>query len=85
MPAQKSKLVQHAYEEGHKIYWKEAKVFQTEPNATHRKYKESAHISVRPSEQSTHLGHLSHLNSHYCRSQKATTVSLVMAYILKVH
>jgi hypothetical protein len=28
----KSKLTEHAYEEGHKICWKEAKVLQIEPN-----------------------------------------------------
>jgi hypothetical protein len=32
----KSKFAKHAYEEGHKICWKEAKVLQIEPNATHR-------------------------------------------------
>jgi hypothetical protein len=41
----KSKLVQHAYEEGHKICWNEVKVLQIEPNTTYRKYKESAHMS----------------------------------------
>jgi hypothetical protein len=45
---EKSKLAQHAYEEGHKKYWSEAKVLQIEPNATYRKYKESAHVSARP-------------------------------------
>jgi hypothetical protein len=34
---EKSKLVQHVYEEGHKIYWKEAKVLQIEPHTTYRK------------------------------------------------
>jgi hypothetical protein len=43
---QKSKLGQHAYKEGHKICWNEAKVLQTEPNTTYRKYKESAHMSL---------------------------------------
>jgi hypothetical protein len=41
-----SNVVQHAYEEGHRIYWKEEKVLQIEPNLTYRKYKESAHMSV---------------------------------------
>jgi predicted GIY-YIG superfamily endonuclease len=40
------KLAQHAYEEGHRICWSEAKVLQTEPNTTSRKYKESAHMSL---------------------------------------
>jgi hypothetical protein len=42
---EKSKLSQLAYE-GHRICWKEAKVLQTEPNTTYRKYKESAHMSL---------------------------------------
>jgi hypothetical protein len=41
---EKSKLSQHAYEEGHKICWNEAKVLQIEPNTTYRKYKESTHM-----------------------------------------
>jgi hypothetical protein len=41
---EKSKLAQHAYEEGHKICWNEAKVLQVKPNTTYRKYKESAHM-----------------------------------------
>jgi hypothetical protein len=28
------------------VCWKEAKVLQIEPNTTHRKYKESAHMSL---------------------------------------
>jgi hypothetical protein len=43
---EKSKLNQHANEEGHKVCWKEAKILQIEPNTTYRKYKESAHISL---------------------------------------
>jgi predicted GIY-YIG superfamily endonuclease len=42
---EKSKLAQHAYEEGHRICWNEAKVLQIEPNTAYRKYKESAHMS----------------------------------------
>jgi hypothetical protein len=44
VPLEKSKLAQHAYVEGHRICWNEAKVLQIEPNTTHRKYKESAHM-----------------------------------------
>jgi hypothetical protein len=36
---EKSKLAQHACEEGHKICWKEAKVLQIDPNTTYTKYK----------------------------------------------
>jgi hypothetical protein len=43
---EKSKLAQHAYGEGHKICWNEAKGLQIEPNTTYRKYKESAHMSL---------------------------------------
>jgi hypothetical protein len=65
---EKSGLVQHSCEEGHKIFWKEAKVLQTEPNTTYRKYeyKECAYIYVVDyPHQSTQLLPLSHLNSHY--------------------
>jgi hypothetical protein len=43
---EKSKLAQHAYEEGHKICWNKARVMQIERNTTYRKYKESAHKSL---------------------------------------
>jgi hypothetical protein len=43
---EKSKLAQHAYEEGHKICWNGARVLQIEPNTTYRKYKKSAHMSL---------------------------------------
>jgi hypothetical protein len=43
---EKSKLAQHAHEEGRKICLKEVKVLQIEPNTTYRKYKESAHMSL---------------------------------------
>jgi hypothetical protein len=42
---EKSKLAQHAYEEGHIICWNEEKVLQIQPNTTYRKYKKSAHMS----------------------------------------
>jgi hypothetical protein len=34
---EKSKLAQHEYEEGHKIFWNEEKVLQIESNTTYRK------------------------------------------------
>jgi hypothetical protein len=43
---EKSKLAQHAHEEGNKIHWKQAKVLQIEPNTTYRKYKETVHMSL---------------------------------------
>jgi hypothetical protein len=75
---EKSKLAQHAYE-GHEICWNEAKVLQTEPNTTHRRKKGICpHVSDSPSDQSTQLGHLSHLDSCYhSRSKKTTTPSSV--------
>jgi hypothetical protein len=43
---EKSKLAQHAYEEGHKICWTKARVLQINPNTRYRKYKESAHMCL---------------------------------------
>jgi hypothetical protein len=43
---EKSKLVQRAYKEYPKICWKEATVLQFELSTTHRKYKESTHMSL---------------------------------------
>jgi hypothetical protein len=43
---EKTKLAQHAYEGGHKICWKEAKVLQIEWNITYTKQKEPAHMSL---------------------------------------
>jgi hypothetical protein len=42
---EKSKVAQHAYEEGHRIGWDEAKVLEIESNSRYRKYKESAHMA----------------------------------------
>jgi hypothetical protein len=39
-------LAQHAYEEGHRVCWKEATVLQVEANIIWRKYKEAAHMAV---------------------------------------
>jgi hypothetical protein len=60
----KSKLAQHAYKEGHKICWKEAKVLQIEPDTTYRKYKDP-HVPGRSYDESAQLEHLSHLDSHH--------------------
>jgi hypothetical protein len=70
-----SKLAQLAYEEGHKICWKEAKVLLIEPNTTYRKYKESAHMSLidHPISQLS-LDISPNLDSRYHgRSKKKTT------------
>jgi predicted GIY-YIG superfamily endonuclease len=41
----KSKLAQHAFEEGHQISWNEAMILQIEVNSRQRKYKASAHMA----------------------------------------
>jgi hypothetical protein len=73
----KSKLAPHAYEKCHKICWKEQIADWTEH---HLQEIQRIHPRVfgRSSDQSTQLGHLSHLDSHYrSRSQKTTTPSSV--------
>jgi hypothetical protein len=42
---EKSRLAKHAYEEGHRIRRKEAKVVQKDTNNIRRKYKEVAHMA----------------------------------------
>jgi hypothetical protein len=42
---EKSKLAQHAYEEGHRIGWDNARILEIESNSRYRKYKESAHMA----------------------------------------
>jgi hypothetical protein len=42
---EKSKLAQHAYKEGHRIGWNEARDLEIESNSTYRKYKESAQVA----------------------------------------
>jgi hypothetical protein len=41
----KSKLAQHAYEEGHRVGWDEATILEIESNSRYGKYKESAHMA----------------------------------------
>jgi hypothetical protein len=50
---EKSKLAQHAYEEGQSVGWDEARALEIASNSKYRKYKESAHIalSTRPISQ----------------------------------
>jgi hypothetical protein len=40
---EKSKLAQHAYEEGHKVGWDKARILDIESHNKYRKYKETAH------------------------------------------
>jgi hypothetical protein len=42
---EKSELAQHAYEEGHKVGWDDARILEIESNSRYRKYKESAHMA----------------------------------------
>jgi hypothetical protein len=42
---EKSKLVQHAYEEGHRVGWDEARILRIGSNSRCMKYKESAHMA----------------------------------------
>jgi hypothetical protein len=50
---EKSKLAQHAYEEGHRVSWDEVRVLETESNSRHRKHKKPAHMacSINPINQ----------------------------------
>jgi hypothetical protein len=42
---EKSKLGQHAYEEGHRVGWDAARILEIESNNGNRKYKELAHMA----------------------------------------
>jgi hypothetical protein len=42
---EKSKLAQHAYEEGHRVGWDDAKILELESNSMYRKYKELTHVA----------------------------------------
>jgi hypothetical protein len=42
---EKSKLAQHAYEEGHRVGWDDARILETESNSRYRKNKDSAHMA----------------------------------------
>jgi hypothetical protein len=37
---EKSKLAQHAYEEGHRVGWVQARILEIESSSRYRKYKE---------------------------------------------
>jgi hypothetical protein len=45
---EKLKLAQHAYEEGHRVRWDDARILEIESNSRYRKYKESAHWHAKP-------------------------------------
>jgi hypothetical protein len=58
---EKSKLVQHAFEEDHQVAWNEAKVLNIESNSRYRKYKESAHLACMNSPISQPSLEVSHM------------------------
>jgi hypothetical protein len=62
---EKSKLVQHAYEEGHRVIWDEARILEFESNSRHKKYKELANMMFEKPEQPTQSRYLSHLDPPY--------------------
>jgi hypothetical protein len=65
---EKSKLVQHAYEEGHRVGWDEARILEIESNSRYRKYKESAHMACLTNQISqAQFGRFSHLDTPYQR------------------
>jgi hypothetical protein len=39
---EKSKLAEHAYDEGHRVGWNDARILEIRSNSSYRKYKESA-------------------------------------------
>jgi hypothetical protein len=41
---EKSKLAQHAYEEGQRVGWDEARIFKIESNSRYRKHNASTHM-----------------------------------------
>jgi hypothetical protein len=44
-PLEKSKLVQHVHEEGHRAGWDEARILKTGSNSICKKYKESTYMA----------------------------------------
>jgi hypothetical protein len=42
---EESKLVQHAYKEGHRVGWDEASILEIESNSRYRKYTELAYVA----------------------------------------
>jgi hypothetical protein len=48
-----SKLAKHAYEEGHKVGWNEARILDIKSHSKYKKYKEAAHMacSINPISQ----------------------------------
>jgi hypothetical protein len=73
---EKSRLAQQAYEEGHKICWKRAKVLQIGTNTTYTKYKESSRMSLVDHLISQPSSNVSLIRTHYrSRSQETRTLA----------
>jgi hypothetical protein len=56
---EKSKLAQHAYEQGHRVGWDEARVLKIESN---NRYRIGPYGMLNQSDQPTQFGHFSHLD-----------------------
>jgi hypothetical protein len=62
----KSKLAQHAYKEGQRVIWDEARIFEIESNSRHRKYKKLTHmVCLKKADQPTQSKYLSCLDPPY--------------------
>jgi hypothetical protein len=62
---EKSKLNQHAYEDGCEVDWDEARILETQSNCSYRKYKESGDVKNLTIPVSLPNFHLSHMDSSY--------------------
>jgi hypothetical protein len=60
----KSKLAQHAYEEGHRFIWDTARILEIESNSRYRKYPYGA---LNESYKPTQFASLSHLHPLFQR------------------
>jgi hypothetical protein len=59
----KSELAKHAYEEGHRVAWDEARILEIEINSRYRKYKDSAQMAcLNQSDEPAQFAHFSHLD-----------------------
>jgi hypothetical protein len=74
---EKSKLAQHAYEEGHEVGWGDARVLEIESNSRYRKYKESVQkpsnsVCYIPSSEPFRLYHLRSLRIKFTEVHSAS-------------
>jgi hypothetical protein len=59
---ERSKLAQHAYEEGHKVARVNPRILEIESNSRYRKYKDSPYGMLDQSNQPTQFVHFSYLD-----------------------